>query len=189
MKLSDALKMFDKEQSDSSVRKECLITRQEIKNEIVLKCGHGFEYDALLKHLTVTQRHYDYHKCPYCRKINSGFIPFYQTYCNTKCGEELLNSINQNIFKKNEYTTCSYCFVSGKNKGKCCGKVGHKFNEGHYCFTHYKQIIRQNKKLSSPKETKPQCCQILKNGKQCKLKCFNNENGLCKRHDKDKSKK
>ena len=103
MKLSDALKMFDKEQSDSSVRKECLITRQEIKNEIVLKCGHGFEYDALLKHLTVTQRHYDYHKCPYCRKINSGFIPFYQTHCNTKCGEELLNSINQNIFKKNEY--------------------------------------------------------------------------------------
>ena len=48
MKLSDALKLFDEVQSDNSV-KECLITRQEIKNEMTLKCNHSFEYDALLK--------------------------------------------------------------------------------------------------------------------------------------------
>ena len=184
MKLSDALQLFDKEQSDNSVRKECLITRQEIKNEIVLKCNHSFEYNALLKHLVGTQRHYDNHKCPYCREINSGFIPFFQSPDSTERGEELLNKIDRNIFRKNEYTTCSYCFVSGKNKGKCCGKVGHNFNEGNYCFTHYKQIASKNVKMSSPKVTKPHCCHILKNGNQCKLKCFNTETGLCKRHDK-----
>ena len=182
MKLSDALKLFEEDQLDNSVRKECLITRQEIKNEIMLKCNHSFEFDALLKHLTGTQRCYDYHKCPYCRKVNTGFVPFCQSPDSTEYGETLLNNINRNIFKKNEYITCSYCFVSGKNKGKCCGKVGHKFNDGNYCFAHYKQVTRQ-KIQSSKKQAKPQCCHILNNGNQCKLKCHNTETGLCKRHN------
>ena len=42
MKLSDALKLFDESETDQSTRKECLITRQEIKNEIILKCNHSF---------------------------------------------------------------------------------------------------------------------------------------------------
>jgi hypothetical protein len=184
MKLSDALKLFDESETDQSTRKECLITRQEIKNEIILKCNHSFEYDALLKHMIGSQRHFDYHKCPYCRKVNSGFIPFCQNPDSTKSGEELLNTVNRNVFKKNEYMTCSYCFASGKNKGKLCGKVGHKFNDGTYCFAHYKQVTKHKIKMSAPKESKPQCCHILKNGNQCKLKCFNNETGLCKRHDK-----
>lgn len=182
MKLSDALKIFNEEQSDNSGRKECLITRQEMKNEIILKCNHSFEHEALIKHLVGTQRHYDSHKCPYCRKVNSGFVPFYQSPESTERGEQLLNNINRSLFKKNEYITCSYCFVSGKNKGKCCGKVGHKFNEGNYCFAHYKQVTRQ-KTESSKKQLKPQCCHVLKNGNQCKLKCFNTESGLCKKHD------
>ena len=76
-----------------------------------------------------------------------------------------------------------FFFFKWKNKGKPCGKVGHKFNDGTYCFAHYKQVTKQKIKMSAPKESKPQCCRILKNG-NCKLKCFNNETGLCKRHDK-----
>jgi hypothetical protein len=172
MKLSDALKLFSDDETDVSMRKECLITRQEIRNEIILKCNHSFEYEALLKQLMSSQRHYDYHKCPYCRRVNSGFIPFCQNPDSEKCGEDLLNTIERNIFRKNDYITCSYCFVRGKNKGKCCGKVGHKFNEGNYCFSHYKQVTRQKISSSTDKPTKQQCCQILKNDNQCKLKCF-----------------
>ena len=136
MKLSEAFKLFGDDNGESSTRKECLITRQEIKNEIILKCNHSFEYDALLKGLFGTQPHFDYHKCPYCRKVHSGFIPFCQDIDSKECGDELLNTINRNVFKKNDYITCSHCFVSGKNKGKICGKNGHKFNEGNYCFAH-----------------------------------------------------
>lgn len=183
MKLSDALKLFDESESDSTIRKECLITRQEIKNEIILKCNHSFEYDALLKNIYGCQKNYQYHKCPYCRTINSGFIPFCQNPDSDKMGQELLDTIDLNIFKKNDYFTCSYCFSSGKNKGKSCGKWGHRFKDGNYCFNHYKQISK--KKINSlSKCQKKQCCKILKNGNQCKLKCFNNESGLCKRHDK-----
>jgi len=184
MKLSDALKLVDEDETDSSSRKECLITRQEIKNEITLKCNHSFEYDALLKQIFECQVSYYYHKCPYCRKINSGFIPFHQNPDDERYGEELLKEINRNIFKKNDYITCSYCFVGGKNKGKMCGNVGHKFNEGNYCFTHYKQITKQKTITEVIKPKKQQCCKILKNGNQCKLKCFNTKNGFCKRHDK-----
>uniref|UniRef100_A0A6C0KZC6 RING-type domain-containing protein n=1 Tax=viral metagenome TaxID=1070528 RepID=A0A6C0KZC6_9ZZZZ len=184
MKLADALKLFDDDDEGSSPRKECLITRQEIKNEIIMKCNHSFEHDALLKHLVGCQRRYDYHKCPYCRKVYSGFIPYYQNVNNEQYGEELLNSINKTLFKKNDYLTCSYCFSSGKNKGKCCGKIGHKFKEGNYCFTHYKQISRKKKQSIIPKPQKQSCCKILANGNQCKLKCFNTHTGLCKLHDK-----
>jgi len=183
MKLSDALKLFDEGESDSMIRKECLITRQEIKNEIVLKCNHSFEYDALLKNIFGCQQNYQYHKCPYCRKVNPGFIPYCQHPDNNKVGQELLDTIETGIFKKNEYITCSYCFSGGKNKGKSCGKWGHRFNEGNYCFAHYKQITKKKTNTPLSKTTKKQCCKILKNGNQCKLKCFNNENGLCKRHD------
>lgn len=178
MKLSDAIKLFDTEE-DSSIRKECLITREEIKNEIVLKCNHSFEYSALLKHLLNTQNRYDYHKCPYCRSRFDNFIPYYQIDNN--------EDINKNIFKKNNYITCSYCFVGGKNKGLLCGKVGHNFKNGEYCHLHYKQIMNAKEKmlLSSKNkiiDKKQQCCKILKNGNQCKLKCFNIETGLCKKH-------
>lgn len=184
MKLSEAFELFDDDGGDSSTRNECLITRQEIRNEITLKCKHSFEYDALLKHLLSSQYHYDYHKCPYCRNVSSGFIPFYQNPDSEQSGGDLLNTINRSVYKKNDYITCSYCFVSGKNKGKICGKNGHKFNEGDYCFAHYKQITRQKPKSCSSKPKKPRCCQILNNGNQCKLKCFNDDNGLCKKHDK-----
>ena len=181
MKLSDALKLFDENESDATIRKECLITREEIKNEITLKCNHSFEYDALLKNIFGCQQNYHYHKCPYCRKVNSGFIPYCQHPDDNKMGEELLNTIDQTMFKKNEYITWSYCFSSGKNNGKPCGKGGQKFNLGNYCFAHYKQTTKQK----SPSEnTKKQCCKILKNGNQCKLKCFNHDTGLCKRHEK-----
>lgn len=186
MKLSDALKLFDNEEEDSSIRKECLITRQEIKNEIVLKCNHSFEYNALLKHLLNTQSRYEYHKCPYCRCRIDNFIPYYQIDNNNDV------EINKNIFKKNNYITCSYCFVSGKNKGTPCGKVGHKFKNGEYCHSHYKQVMKNEEKnmLVSKNKIivkKQQCCKILKNGNQCKLNCFNIDTGLCKRHGGAKS--
>jgi len=178
MKLSDALELLDSDEDDSTHRKECLITRQEIKHGIVMKCNHTFEYEALLKQLLSSQHRYDYHKCPYCRKVFSNFIPYFQTN-ETEMGKELLDKINKNIFKKNDYFTCSYCFISGKNKNKCCGKVGHNFKEGRYCFTHYKQV---SKKHEGNSDNKLQCCKILKNGNQCKLKCYDVKTGLCKRH-------
>ena len=35
---------------------------------------------------------------------------------------------------------CSYVAKSGKNKGKKCNCVAHRFSEGDYCYRHYSYI-------------------------------------------------
>lgn len=178
MKLSDALKLLDNE-VESSSRNQCLITRQPIKNEIVMKCNHAYEYDALLKHFISTQNKYDYHKCPYCRSKYGNFIPYYQTSEPALLnGTELLNTINKTMFKKNDYIQCEHVFKSGKNKGKMCIKPGHKFCEGNLCFTHYAQKSEYLEKKKNSKK----CNHILKNGNRCSCNMFCEKSGLCKRH-------
>ena len=56
----------------------CLISKEPILENITLPCSHSFEYVYLYEELKVQkQRHRNYFKCPYCRHVYFGTIPYY----------------------------------------------------------------------------------------------------------------
>ena len=167
MNLSDAFNLLESENCDSQSR-ECLITREPIKYEIKLKCGHYFEYSALLNNLKNTQQTFKYHSCPYCRSIFKNFIPLYEV-----CVDEHSKDIDYKMFRKNDYLTCHHVFSSGKRKGECCTKNANKYKTGIFCPFHLKQ--KQCKNQCS-------CSKILKNGKTCKNAMYDADGQLCKLH-------
>tara|TARA_Y100000389_G_scaffold204442_1_gene257008 strand:+ start:31431 stop:31985 length:555 start_codon:yes stop_codon:yes gene_type:complete len=177
MNLIDALKLIDNDTnslSENSLNNNsCLITREPIKNEFVLKCGHKFEYDAILENLKNTQSDYNYHVCPYCRSQFNYFIPFFKTDKN--------QLFDKKLFKKNEYFKCQHIFKLGINKGECCNKQAHRFDIGTFCYSHYNKKLCRSK-LNENTESICYCKQILKNGNNCKYKVFDKESQLCKRH-------
>ena len=161
----------------------CYITKQPIQYEMKLKCGHSFEYDALVKHFRKTQLSSSKHICPYCRSCFSLSIPYHE--------EGLDKTINRSLFRhsmfKNNYLNCSYIYTSGKQKGNSCQDCGHYFKKGIYCSKHEKQIMKKEerekyKKINSKPDTIEPCKQILKNGNPCKCKLFDINAQLCKRH-------
>ena len=180
MKLKDALKYneilentINECKNDNDI---CLITKMPIKEKFTLPCNHVFEYDALLNNLLSTQSYYMKHSCPYCRSVFDGFLPY-----NNKTLIKFKPSLNTNkVFNTNKYLTCSYIFKSGKSKDTKCCNTGQLFNDNIYCFKHGKKYQESKDVLI--------CKQILKNGNQCKFKCFDKEEGLCKRHYNIKNK-
>lgn len=172
MNLSDALKLLDGHELQSSTL-ECLITRQTIKHEMKLKCGHSFEYSALLNNLNVTQNIFNHHSCPYCRSVFKNFIPLYE-----ECIEEIPKDMDIKIFRKNDYLACQHIFSSGKRKGQCCPKNANRYKNGDFCTFHVKQKkYHDNDNMCS-------CVKILKNGKSCKNKMYDASSQLCKLHHK-----
>lgn len=208
MKLKDALKWFDeleedkdKNENEESI-KTCLITREKIKNEITLKCGHSFEYDALLRHYILQKtglRYYNSHSCPYCRADISHFIPYYENSLFATNSDYYYKSSR---FKKsmNNYLVCSHVYQKGYNKGLQCYNSGHKFKCGIYCMKHKpkNKSIKQTEQneqnevyqnnsvnvLTNKKEIKPEerCIKNTVKGHQCKCRIFDKETKLCKRH-------
>ena len=178
MKLEDALKWLDENENDiEEINEICPISKQSIQNKITLSCGHSFEYFNLFKELIV-QNGPKYHKCPYCRKTNEGFIPYYdienmQNYYKVK---NRLNNFNNN------YLQCQHVFKTGKNKGLNCNKCAHQFSHGNYCFSHKKLKVAKPK---VEKEPKLQCTKILKNGNYCKKYCAKNNECFCYIHAKN----
>ena len=174
MNLEDAMKWLDNYEEMNKVENEntiCYITKEPIKNKIVLKCSHEFEYDALLSHYLTTQKNPSFHGCPYCRTKMDLFIPYYEN-------NNVIKFKPTNSIFKNNYLKCSHTYTKGKKKGTQCECPGQKFLNGVYCFNHRNIRFRMKKEN---KESKI-CTQILKNGNPCKCKVFDEESGLCKRH-------
>ena len=179
MKLEDALKWMDDNENDiEEINEVCPISKQPIQNKITLSCCHSFEYFNLFKELIQNGNNTRYHKCPYCRKTNEGFIPYYdiepmKNYYKVK---NRLNNFNNN------YLQCQHVFKTGKNKGLKCNKCAHKFNHGNYCFSHKKL---KETKCKVEKEPKIQCTKILKNGNRCKKSCTKDNVLFCYIHAKN----
>ena len=75
--------------------KVCLITAMPLeKNYITLNCGHDFNYKSILGEITKqkksismleTQKLDKYQlKCPYCRRIQNGILPFNKSFTKIK---------------------------------------------------------------------------------------------------------
>lgn len=104
----------------------CLISQQSLDDtKITLICGHSFNYKALFnevykqkyhKNKTEIQRvQHNEIKCPYCRKIQKGILPYIEGFGRIK----YVNSPQTMVMLCN---TCIYTFKSGKRKGMACNK-------------------------------------------------------------------
>ena len=104
----------------------CLISHQPLNDtKIKLMCGHSFNYEAIFKELYNQKYHMpkteiqkvlnNEIKCPYCRKIQKGILPYVSGFEKVK----YVNSPASLIMMCNN---CIYIFKSGKNKGNACNK-------------------------------------------------------------------
>ena len=120
----------------------CLITSLPLQtNFITLSCNHNFNYESILEEVTKqkkttslleTQKLAKYQiKCPYCRSVQNGVLPYNQNFSKIK---------GVNWPPKYSYSTkrCSAIIKSGKRKGEICN--AYCFNEK--CFLHNKSKIK-----------------------------------------------
>ena len=160
----------------------CLIDGQILKEyHIKLQCSHKFNYLSILDELKI-QRNYNmlevqkvgqYQiKCPYCRNIHNGILPYYKTIV-----EDKIRGVNWPPSKVLKTQKCKTILKSGKRKGEECGKLCIY----DFCNTHKKNNVKTSKKT---------CSAILKNGprkgKSCQYKCKEKSN-YCGRHIVKKS--
>lgn len=118
-------KLFENDDSDDDDTDKCLITMEKLdNNSIKLVCGHKFNYIPLYKelenqkiknNLEITRTSYYQVKCPYCRTIQDGLIPYNKNFPELKLRG--VNSPNSQCFKPNK---CSKILKSGKRKGETC---------------------------------------------------------------------
>ena len=151
----------------------CLLSHLPLTtHNITLPCNHSFNYIDLYNEIVAKRLKYNNYdqdklqdnqtKCPYCRVIHNGLIPYIQLD-----GVKQLKKVNspyEYVFDKYKIK-CSYLLKSGKNKGQCCGLNGIKIklcdnNEYELCITHKKVMEKSLLKLSAStteniKEKKP----------------------------------
>ena len=137
----------------------CLISREQIVFNITLPCNHSYEYEYLYEEIKQQKnRHKNYFKCPYCRKIYNSCIPYYELdniekIKNINIGKNILHLMD-----------CSY---------NNCNCAANKFIIGNYCWKHY------NKSQIIINVCKSKCL----NGSQCKNKIKISET-MCNVHKK-----
>lgn len=115
---------------------QCLISGENLTDTSVeLRCGHKFNYNCLLNelknqrkknNLEIQKTSLNQIKCPYCRKINNGILPWYEGY-------EKIKYINWSKTNTKIVKRCISILKSGKRKGKKCNC---KVKEGDYCGRH-----------------------------------------------------
>tara|TARA_B100000963_G_scaffold297600_1_gene269100 strand:- start:2463 stop:3359 length:897 start_codon:yes stop_codon:yes gene_type:complete len=131
----------------------CLISGDKLEDNFVkLECSHKFNYKDIYNEVH-KQKTQPWHseinkvkttqlKCPYCRNIQTGLLPFREGYSKVKY-------VNWPPSLMMLPDNCSYIFVSGKRKGQSCAKRC----SGKYCLSHQKIILkREKKKLEKEKK-------------------------------------
>ena len=164
-------------------KQTCLISGEDLQNDFVtLKCKHKFNYIPLVNEL-INQKQYtqleiinlkQYEvKCPYCRNIQQGVIPY-----NSNHSVDKISGVNWPPSKLYKGDTCSAILKSGKRKGIKCDKAC----AGLYCPRHVPKDNIVQKGYTH-------CTVKLKSGPRkgeiCNGKC-NGEDSIkikiCKRH-------
>ena len=161
--------MMSEDQENQKDENVCLITNNLLTDNFVkLNCGHTFNYESIFNevkkqklkynHLEVTYLKKNEVKCPYCRTIQNGLLP----YCS---GFEKIRWVNHPEDYHFLPNSCIYEFKSGKKKGKACEKGCAK----KYCKTHQK-IMQKRKEKEKEKQQKKKLEQRKNKIKQQKIK-------------------
>mgnify|MGYP001196669562 FL=1 len=186
--LSEFLKELNEQlneiSDESETNKEdiCLISMEKLEeSHITLPCSHKFNYIPLYNEiceqktknnpLEVVKLHFNEIKCPYCRTITTGLLP-YQCIdgVKKKCGVNYPLKHCLPIYK------CEWVYKNGNLLGEKCNQKAGLYNNHCYCNKHINFI---NNKIKIEK-----CDSILVSGKRkgqrCGCKCF--KDSKCKRH-------
>jgi|UniRef100_A0A6C0C6S3 hypothetical protein len=161
----------------------CLIDGSKLsENSIELKCTHKFNYLSILNEINIQRKHNHLEtqkishyqiKCPYCRTVHNGILPYNETLFSEK-----INGVNWPPSKVLKTKKCQSIMKSGKRKGEECSKSC----IGQYCSRHTKLQLKWS--------TNQLCNTILKNGakkgEKCDCKCKKNSD-KCGRHILKKS--
>ena len=156
----ELMKMLLEEQKNDD--ETCLISGSLLDdNHIKLECNHKFNYKHIYNevhkqktqpwHSEVNKVRNNQLKCPYCRNIQIGILPYKDNYPKVK----YVNWPPSLMMLPNN---CIYEFSSGKRKGMSCQK---KCN-GKYCLSHtrimerreQKKLEKEKKKLEKEKKKK-----------------------------------
>ena len=165
---NDELMKLLLEESDDNVE-TCLISGDILEdNNVKLECNHKFNYKDIynevykqkLNHgiakLTVKTTQL---KCPYCRNIQTGLLPYREGYSKVK----YVNWPPSLMMLPDE---CSYTFSSGKRKGQSCGKKC----SGKYCLSHEKIMLKREKKKLEKEKAKLEKAKAKAKSKLIKMK-------------------
>ena len=179
------LELFNKNTEELST---CLISNEPLDNNCInLLCNHSFNYESIFNEicaqkgpkksiLEVQKLSKNEIKCPYCRRVHTGVLPY-------RAGFPKIKFVNwpPSLVIKNH--NCAALLKSGKRKGNACGKPCYE----KYCPMHIKYIDAKVK-LNIIK-----CEAILKSGKRKGEKCGcnlnnqkNKDNKRCGKHLKIK---
>jgi hypothetical protein len=121
---------FEEETSDdSSDDALCLISGEILTDYfITLSCGHHFNYIPLfnevyiqkcvINHREVARVPHKCVKCPYCRIVSVGILPYREVVEKKK-----IYGVNWPCTLSMKFGVCSYVFKSGKKKGNKCLKL------------------------------------------------------------------
>lgn len=133
--------LIDNELKNSLPQNEiCLISREKLVDPVIeLDCGHKYNYLSLYQGLLQKKKNtlepslkINQIKCPYCRKIHNGLLPFFKIN-----GVEKMYGINHPKKYIKLKHKCDWKFKTGKKKNLYCNKP---------CY--YKQcqnhIVKQN---------------------------------------------
>ncbi len=161
---------------------QCLISKEKLEeNYITLPCSHKFNYLPLYKEicwqklkqspLEIVHLGFNQIKCPYCRTVISGLLPYQDKEgIDKRCGVNYPIKYSLPLYK------CEWVYKNGKLKGSRCNESAGLYQNSCYCNKHICFINKQSKIVK--------CNSILKSGKrkgeQCGCKCF--KDNKCKRH-------
>ena len=204
--------LCESDDDDENNKDVCLISGEKLETTpIQLECKHMYNYGAILDEvknqkkfsaLEINRLKTYQIKCPYCRHIQTGILPWREGYPK-------VNNVNWPIGRAFKAFHCSTVLKSRKRKGQHCGKKSIE----KYCPRHLKLKKKATEKgnissniiissdnvtsLSSSKLLKG-CQALLKSGPRKGQKCgsrtkfysiFSNQNtilpikiGFCGRH-------
>ena len=155
----------------------CLISNEKLeKDNIKLLCGHTFNYEHIfneVKRQKTSSNHYEITKlsniqikCPYCRKVSNGILPWKPNFPK-------LNFVNWPPSLSYIKKKCIYIFKSGIKKGLTCDKFC--CWTGKYCKNHQKIMDKRKLKEKEKIKKKNNGDDISKmNVKQLKSFCKSN---------------
>lgn len=131
----------------------CLLTGDRLQaNFVTTECGHTFNYKPLFREIETQRfcvRPYDTDhvgkwqiRCPYCRTITDGLIPFIPTLSERK-----VKFVNWPPSKCIAHKTCKHLLSGGRQRRHICGAAGFDCFGTSLCLRHYKQYCKTEQKL------------------------------------------
>ena len=135
------------EKDDDSAAEEeqvCLLTGEALAmNRVTLKCGHTFNYMPLFNELRREKTRHNPKeiqqvrtcqiKCPYCRQIHNGLLPFVPTITT-----ERLRGVNAPEKYTMTLCACDWKMKNGKRSGELCGVSAFQTVHGNRCEKHWR---------------------------------------------------